>query len=450
MIAKTPDLSRTEAKWIRRFIFAAMLLLQIIMHLNCDTLFADDGVFYTALDAGGSLSAFLLKRWNRWSSRLLIEAVLAVTTHSIWLWRILDSLVMTGIAYALFRLSDEEKRPETAILSCLMVLSIPFRLIRTTGWQATSVNYTWPMCAVFLCLIPSVDAIRRKKPMRVMRILSIPGAVFGANQEQMAVLLFLMALFFLVSESRCRKRWDYFTFAILLIAAGEIVMHLLCPGNALRSAASEKMVNLRDYRRFTLPDRLSIGLSSTVRLLFYTKNYPFWICLTLIAGSTFSMGRRPFLIPVSLVAPLACYLGRHWKQYAGLTWLARFSAYDLQTGPARILEDGQLAGLFFWILALFCIALSLYIVLGEQERTAASIWCFASGFAARMVLSFSPTVVESGERTILPLYACLMLAVLLCVTAAPKNRKCFFLLPGFLLALYAAWINFFGSFALAM
>ena len=450
MTGKTARIPLADARQLRRLVFVLMLLFEIIMHLNCDTLFADDGVFYSALDAGGSLSAFLVKRWNGWSSRLLIEAVLAVTTHSIWLWRILDSLVMTGIAYALFRLSDGEERPGTAVLCCLLVLAIPFRIMRTTGWQATSVNYTWPMCAVFLSVIPSADALRGKKAEIARRVLSVAAAVFGANQEQMALLLFLFAAILLVFGRLQRKRADNWTFAILTIAAAEIALHLICPGNRARSIASVSMVNLRDYGQYTLPDRLSIGLSSTVRLLFYTRNRPFWICLALIFSAALAAGKSLRLMPVCLVAPFACAFGRNWKKLSENGWLARYSAYDLQTGPARILEDGQLFGLFFWIMALFCVAVSLYIALGNGKRAAAAICCYAAGFASRMTLSFSPTVVESGERTILPLYVSLMLAALLCVTALPENRRRILLLPAALLAVYAAGMNFIGSFALAM
>ena len=449
MTVKTRTIPCLDEKWVRRMVFAGMLLVQLIMHLNCDTLFADDGVFYTALDAGGSLFSFLIRRWNRWSSRFVIEAILAVTTHSIWLWRILDSLVMTGLSYALFRLSDEEKRPETAVLTCLLVLSIPFRIIRTTGWQATSVNYTWPMCAAFLSLLPSADALRGRKPGRLWRILSIAAACLAANQEQMAVLLVLGASLIFFFERMQSRQTDVWTIAILLIGALGIAMHLLCPGNHVRSEASISMVNLRDYGQFTLPDKLSIGLSSTVRLLFYTRNRQFWICLALIFLTAVAKRKPLWAYPVCLLAPFACLLGRKWQMF-GIGWLARYSAYDLQTGPARILEKGQLFGLFFWILSVFSIALSLYIVLGYGRRSVAAIFSYASGFAARMVLSFSPTVVESGERTILPLYACLMLAALFCVTDLPRDKRRILLLPAVLLAVYAAYMNVTGSFALAM
>ena len=70
--------------------------------------------------------------------------------------------------------------------------------------------------------------------------------------------------------------------------------------------------------------------------------------------------------------------------------------------------------------------------------------------AARMALAFSPTVVESGERTMLPLYGAMMLCALLCLRDAPEQSG--WIKPvnaaRFLCALLAA-ANLAGSFALA-
>lgn len=72
----------------------ALLLVQLAMHLNCDSLIYDDWYFRGVAISGQSLLSFLNRRWQTWSSRLIIEALLCVTTRSIWLWRMLDSLNM--------------------------------------------------------------------------------------------------------------------------------------------------------------------------------------------------------------------------------------------------------------------------------------------------------------------------------------------------------------------
>ena len=429
-----------------RLIFGGMLAVQLLMHLNCDTLFADDGLFYTALDGGGKLLPFLADRWARWSGRLIIEGILALSTHSIRTWRVLDSFVMTGLAWGIFRLSDGERRADTALLSCLMVLSIPFSVIRSTGWQATSVNYTWPLSAALVCLVPSVDRVRGRRPSAPRRVLSLAAAVLAANQEQMAVLLFLLSGGVLIAAKRRERKTDGWTAAILAIAAAELALHLLCPGSRARSLQSVNLVNLRDYGRFTLIDKLSIGLTSTGTLLFYMKNRPFWIFLALILGAAAGNRRSLPALAVCCAAPAFCLAAGSWRRLSGIAWLGRFSAYDLQLGPARILDGGQTAGMFVFTFVLLMTLLSLYAAGGETAGTWTALFVLAAGFAARMVLSFSPTVVESGERTMLPLYAAMMLSALCC--AAPLRGRAR-LAPAWLMAFAAAAMNAAGSFALA-
>lgn len=53
-----------------------------------------------------------------------------MTTKSIWLWRVLDSLAMVLMAFSLCRLANAEKRPEMLGLAALLVTSIPFAILR--------------------------------------------------------------------------------------------------------------------------------------------------------------------------------------------------------------------------------------------------------------------------------------------------------------------------------
>ena len=98
-------------KMKKQTIFCALVLfalfgVQMVMHMNVDNLLLDDWVFYAVLEQGESIPAWLLNRWETWSSRLLIESVLCVITHSIWAFRVLDSAVMIILAWALCRLSE--------------------------------------------------------------------------------------------------------------------------------------------------------------------------------------------------------------------------------------------------------------------------------------------------------------------------------------------------------
>ena len=97
-------------------VLAVLFIVQMVMHLNADNLLLDDWVFEAVLESRKSVPDFLAERWQGWSSRLIIEGLLAFTTHSIWLWRVCDSAVMVIMAVALARLAACEDRPDRLAL----------------------------------------------------------------------------------------------------------------------------------------------------------------------------------------------------------------------------------------------------------------------------------------------------------------------------------------------
>ena len=432
----------------------ALLAVQLVMHMNVDNLLLDDWVFYAVREAGESVSAWLSHRWMTWSSRLLIEGALCWLTHSIWAFRVLDSMVMALLAWALCRLANADRRPGMLALSGLLVTAMPFAVLRSTGWMATSLNYYWPLAATAVALIPLADSLWGRPTGRVMSAAAVACAVFGANQEQMSAVLAgaYLALGGWRMIRRGRVRGVHA--AILAIALAELAGHLLCPGNALRAQQSVALVNLRDYGQFTLVDKLSIGLTSTAALLIYTVNPVLLATGAVVAGAVCARRRGlAALLPAALL--LLCqgiaWLLPHMGTAGG--WLAPFAqqaSYVLQLGPAQIAEPAQWAMMALTVMLLGLMALTLYVCVGHRPLSAACVLVLAIGFAARMALAFSPTVVESGERTMLPLYGAMMLCSLLCARGCrAEGARRWPLAAALLVCALLAGANVLGSFALA-
>lgn len=438
------------------FVLLFLLLVQLVMHMNCDNLLLDDWVFEDVLTRGESVPAFLKTRWETWSSRLLIEGMLCAVTHSIWAWRVLDSLAMVLLAWALCRLAGCAQRPGMLALSACLVTAIPFAVLRSTGWMATSVNYYWPLACAAGALIPLADALWGRKTGRFWQLAAGPLALFGANQEQTAAVLVGASLVFGVALYVRERRVPAAALIVLGIALTEMALHLVCPGNAVRARESIALVNLRDYGQFSLLDKLSIGLTSTTALLIYTVN-PILLAAGALITSTI-LARRRGLAAYALAGALSLFVLRAYA--AGLTGavsglnapFALMQGYALKLGPEGITRAGGLTllMLFLTVAALGLMALMLYLSLGHRPLAGACVLVFAIGFAARMALSLSPTVVESGERTMLPLYGAMMLCALLCVRDCAKDgaRRWPVGAAGAVAALCALH-NVIGSFALA-
>ena len=296
--------------------------------------------------------------------------------------------------------------------------------------MATSLNYYWPLACAAGALIPLADTLWGRETGRFWQLAAVPLALFGANQEQTAAVLVGASLVFGVALYVRERRVPAAALAVLGIALTELALHLVCPGNAVRAQESIALVNLRDYGQFSLIDKLSIGLTSTTALLIYTVN-PVLIATGALVASTI-LARRRGLAANALAGALSLFVLRAYA--AGLTGavsglsgsnapFALMQGYALKLGPEGITRAGgvTLLMLFLTVAALGLMALMLYLSLGHRPLAGACVLVFAIGFAARMALSLSPTVVESGERTMLPLYGAMMLCALLCVRDCAKE-----------------------------
>ena len=129
---------------------------------------------------------------------------------------------------------------------------------------------------------------------------------------------------------------------------------------------------------------------------------------------------------------------------------AGMQSYSLLYGPDGVDHPIRWVMLAATIVALGMMALTPYLSIGHRPLAAVAVFIFALGFATRLVMGFSPTVVESGERTLLPFYGAMMLAALLClrdVKAEGGRRKS--IAAAFILCAILAGANVLSSFALA-
>lgn len=426
----------------------ALFFVQMLMHMNVDNILLDDWVFFWVLDGGESIPAWLANRFATWSSRTLIEAILCLITHSIWAFRVLDSAMMVLLAYALCRLAGCDGRPGMLAVSSLLVTSIPFAILRSTGWMATSLNYYWPLSAMAFALIPLADSLWGRKTGRWTIAAALLLSLLGAGQEQTSAVLMGSYLVLGGYIALKDKRVHPVHLAIFAVASVQLALHLFCPGNAVRSAESIALVNLRDYFQFSLVDKLSIGLTSTTALLFFTPCPLLLVCGALIASTV--IARRRGVFAALLVLLPAGFMLFMQAAKSGVTAFRNYAGYVLQLGPERIQEPGQMAVMFVLIVLLGLFALSLYLSVGHRPLALCAVFAYAIGFAARMALAFSPTVVESGERTMLPLYGAMMLCSLLCVKDCHEDgSRRWPLAAAVVILAIAAGLNVLGSFALA-
>lgn len=409
------------------FPYVLLFVLLLVWHFKINGS-GDDLYFAAALNGEGqSVAGFLSGRYQTWSSRLLIEAVLVFMVQRVWLWRVLNSLVLTGIAVLCAKLAGGEKEPVLGWGLCAMVLLIPCDVLNEAGWIATQVNYTWPALCALAALLPVKRTLCGEYLPIWEAVFAVPALLFAANQEQFCAALLALLAAGLIRTICIYKRIPWFCALELLLCMGMLVGIVLCPGNKARYAA-EIGAWFPNYGELTFAVKAEMGYSSTGFGLIMQKNAMF-LSFSLLLAVPVWLKSRNFLTRVISAFPAAASLMLGFFPQTlevVLPRIARMRNMLGETGTgATILSPGTLMPDLLLLAIFLCVVYSLFTGLGAQNGWM-MLYALCVGLATRLVMGFSPTIWASGTRTFIPLYTVMMgigAVVLRSIQCVPMSDK---------------------------
>lgn len=401
-----------ELRWIPYAALAAVLLLQ---HAEL-TLFSDDGIYQTVV-GGGHLVDWLQNRYRTWSSRLLIELVLVGILHlGFWVWKVLNTAVMVALAALIRRLFLPGDSIRDRWLAVCALLLYPLYHLNSAGWATTTINYLWPLAAGLVAMLPIKKLWDGLKPRWYEYLYGTAALLFAVNQEQMAAILLLVYAALAVVLWR-RGQPHPFVFVQLGICAVGIAFILSCPGNYLRRM-EEIGRHFPDMDMLTLPQKLELGLTSTLSKLLFEPNAIFFLFALLLLISVFARYRDPLCRAISavpLIVHLAFGVMREWfvKMMPGLNAIryteAPYGSITLQNCDklASYLPAIVLAMTFLCALAAVCLAFR------EQHTGWFGALLLLGGLGSRVMMGLSPSIWFSSDRTFFFLYLSILLVIVL-------------------------------------
>lgn len=391
------------------FPYALLFVLLLVWHSRINGS-GDDLYFASALEGEGrSMAGFLADRYQTWSSRLLIEGVLVCMTQWIWLWRVLNSLVLTGIAALCARLAGGEKDTVLGWGLCAMVLLIPFDVLNEAGWIATPVNYTWPAFCALVALLPMKRALCGERLPIWEAVLAVPALLFAANQEQFCAALLALLAAGIIRSIYIHKQIPWLCALELLLCAAMLIAIALCPGNKMRFEV-ETGEWFPTFGELTFAVKAEMGFSSTGFGLVMQKNAMFFGFSLLLAVPVW-LKRKDFMARVISAFPAASSLMLGFFPQTLEVVLPRITHLRNALGKtgtgATILSPGTLMPDLLLLVVFLCVVYSLFAGLGAQDgRT--MLYALCVGLATRLVMGFTPTIWGSGNRTFIPLYTVMM------------------------------------------
>lgn len=380
-------------------VLICFVLIFIWMILFTD-LFNDDMWFLQAYTEKGFFS-FLTWRYDVWTSRLLIEGLLIFFTKHFFLWKLLNSLILTSFLFLVnyYTASVFFNKNSQLLLLLSIFTFIPLEQLNGAGWVATSTNYLWPVTAALFGFYPLYNTIKHRTIKFGVEVAAYLCLIFACNQELVAVCVFawfgIVGLYEFVKTKKLNISWCI----PIIIALFSLILILYTPGNSLRM--SEEIGRwFPSFSELSFIEKIYLGVSSTIGILFSGSNYLFDLFLVLLAIASI-LKKQPLLNKVLGSFPAVLTM-----MILILSKIGEFAYYYERLNTAQFSSGACLLIICYFVL----IFISLYFLF-SSNLIQVCIMCLLllMGLFSRFSLGFSPTIWGSGDRTFFIFNTCVLL-----------------------------------------
>ena len=374
--------------------YAIYAVYVILLHIRVRVDIGDDTVARVMV-SGFSLPDWVVYRYHNWSSRFVEEGLGYILVQNPLLWRILDALLMGSIPLLFAYLAGGK----LAIFSAtVLFLLYPINLMEEAGWICTTNAYLWPVVfALLACCVLYADYYKpeRTKKWYVWAIFLL-ALVNAADHELMAAYLMMILAAYLPVHRKQHHRISRIALCGLVIAALEILLTLLSPGNKNRMNL-ETANQLPEFAGYGIIDKVVLGIIKTYRVLIETNDALFWILCIGVMTCGFLYVRNPVKKLICAVPVLGMIVRNTAYSYLAIEKITVIQYTDSNIYRPLMLFAGIVVPL----------VLSIWFIFSEEGKWQGAVMpvvSFVGGIATLVAMGLSPTVYASGNRTSIFLY----------------------------------------------
>ncbi len=388
------------------WIFIVVFIMGI--QFQCELGWGDDLVFGAALQEK-TLLQFLYERYTAWSSRIVIESLLAfIASINPIVWRILNGLMINLIILMMAKIFGN-KQLEARVLCAFFLFLIPLESVKSAGWMATTMNYVWVLAFGLVALVPLKKWYEQKECAWWEHIVFCLAILYAANLEQMSAILFgaylVYGLYFIIQKKRLS--WQYWMqFALIVVSTCFI---LASPGNQTRILV-EAGRYLPEFTSFSFIEKLYIGFLTTSQYYMAENNgnKAFILLATVLIIAVVRSKKNKWYAYIIAMVPVLYAVGvtyilkflvqaGFWGR--GLRLLEvlwnNFSISQLSGFDSKFILIQAVCYLVIWI----CVFGTIYLIHGHSLETYLQWIILIAGLLSRMIVGFTPNMYVSGDRT---------------------------------------------------
>lgn len=265
-----------KVKFLWVFIFSVLFLFSYFFVSYRE--FSDDYYFLNSVDKYGGLLDFILFRYESWSGRVILEAILVLVLKSRVLWSLLISASVLTLIFIFYDicLKDVKLNREHSLYVSMIFFLLSIPVARESVWYITgAINYIVPLS----CAILSVFMIIRKKDDSVFSKMGVIILIVIASQsEQVCVTLLAFFSGYFIYYLFLRKSFCFLfepgrRSALLYFIVFIFGMYFLvsAPGNYVRLAAEHRYIP--EFSSYSISDKIFNGLDIYNGHFTYSGNY---------------------------------------------------------------------------------------------------------------------------------------------------------------------------------
>lgn len=362
---------------------------------------------FTTQSEGVSLFTFCLYRYENWSSRLVIEGFLYYLIHHNWLWGILTAFLCLLICVSMSRLLSKRTATIHWVIVGLFFL-LPMSTMGEAGWMAATTNYLWVLAFGIFSLLSVKDSLDGKELSQKQVILYSLATIYGANQEQGAALLLGFYLLFF-----CYFKYIKIPTKVLvphlLITVISLAIHLICPGNSIRSDIT-KTVEFPEFEQLSLFTKVEMAYTSSLyEFVMESNSVSVLFCVIFLLLAFVKKDKKSigcFVVPLSIYC-----IFNHFSEVLSpvLPWIVGVKEAMTETGTnPSFLDFVSVLPIMIVTLWFGFLLLGLYFISGNKMLGLLQVMIMLAGLASRMIMGASPSIWLSGERTFIFMYFCVI------------------------------------------
>lgn len=343
----------------------------------------DDALFSGILEGGKSLVSVLISRYETWSARIPIEAIMISSINHMSFVRVFNSLLMILLVFSSVIFINNIIKRKTEYIDYILCF---FLLMTFQGdilndavfWVTGSFNYLMPVA--FLSYLLTYKHSKENIFLKLTYIISLSIASYS---EQLIPVILCYFIYIIASnENNKRTKFNY---VLLIVFLANAFIFICSPSNEIRYVAEVRR-GFNDFYSKDIFDKICLGIYMIASYFSRVGNYTIFL-LSLAISISLSLKRKTLPIILSILIVIAALI------------LNSGVIEPKEISPETVFDTKNYILLISCLMFVCLIAVSLSIInIGKKSIVIPFVFMLSVALIA--ILGFSPTSYTDRPRTL--------------------------------------------------